>query len=279
MKILNIMKKTNSIVALMVGSLLFLTACDLVTDNKYDGQPPPVSNREKVNVMIAGDSTSSTWTSERPERGWGQMISDYFDARVGFDNRAVPGRSTRTFISEGDWGKLLRSLETGDYVLIQFGHNDSHEPSSPEATDSSGDYQDFLVKYIDDARSKGAVPILVTPMYRRSFDQDGNLRPYLSNDKGNPISDLQPYAKAMKQVAEAKGVELIDLFAMSGDLLQELGVEGSAALFVPNEPAHWNRKGAIAMASLVSRGIAEGDSSLKSYLLPGVLPPTSSTCV
>lgn len=270
------MKNKKSIVILVVGFFLSLTACGLSSGNKRDGEPLQVLNREKVNVMIAGDSTVSTWASDRAERGWGQMIPDYFDERVRVDNRAVPGRSTKTFISEGDWEKLLESLASGDYVLIQFGHNDSHDPSSPEATDPFGDYQEFLMKYIDDARSKGAIPILVTPMYRRSFDRDGKLRPYLMNEQGNPIYNLQPYAKAMKQVAEVKEVALIDLFSMSGDLLQALGDEGSAEFLVPNDRAHWNQKGAVAMASLVSWGIAEGDSSLKAYLLPGVIPATSS---
>lgn len=265
MKIPNTVNRITSIIAVVVG-LWLITACGSVTEEKYGGLSSPVPSKERVRVLIAGDSTVSTWTPERPERGWGQVISSYFDERVEFDNRAVPGRSTRTFISEGDWGKLLKSLKPGDYVLIQFGHNDSHDPSSPEATAPFGDYRDFLIQYVDDARAKGATPILVTPMYRREFDQEGDLQPYLTDSDGNPIYNLRPYAEAMRQVAAEKGVGLVDLFSMSGELLQELGDTRSAQLLAPNDRAHWNHRGAAVMAFLVARGLVDVESSLESYV-------------
>ena len=109
-------------------------------------------------------------------------------------------------------------------------------------------------------------------MYRRSFNDDGNPLPYLINRNGDPAYNLQPYAKSMRQVADSKGVTLIDLFAMSNNFLRELGDEAASELFVPNDRAHWNQKGAIFIASLVSRGIAKSDEALKQYLLPGVVP-------
>ncbi len=265
MKRLSIVNKITTSITLVVG-LLLVTACGSVTEEKDGGLASQVPSSEDVKIFIAGDSTVSTWEPERPERGWGQAISGYFDERVKFDNRAVPGRSTRTFISEGDWEKLLESVKPGDYVLIQFGHNDSHDPSSPEATAPFGDYRDFLIQYIDDARLKGAAPILVTPMYRRGFDQEGHLQPYLTDNDGNPVYNLRPYAEAMRQVAAEKGVGLIDLFSMSGALLQELGDTHSADLLAPNDRAHWNDRGASVMASLVVRGILEVESSLGSYV-------------
>lgn len=264
MKRLSIVNKITTSITLVVGFLL-VTACGSVTEEKDGGLASQVPSSEEVKIFIAGDSTVSTWEPERPERGWGQMISGYFDERVKFDNRAVPGRSTRTFISEGDWGKLLENVKPGDYVLIQFGHNDSHDPSSPEATAPFGDYRDFLIQYIDDARLKGAAPILVTPMYRRGFDQEGHLQPYLTDSDGNPVYNLRPYAEAMRQVAAEKGVGLIDLFSMSGELLQELGDTRSAELLAPNDRAHWNQRGATVMAFLVVKELVDVEGSLGSY--------------
>lgn len=260
------MKKTNNFLALTAILLLSLAACSLPESTLHNAAPTEAG----VNVVLVGDSTVATWGGDRPERGWGQMIPDYFNANARFANHAVSGRSAKTFISEGRWAKVLETLGPNDYVLIQFGHNDSHDSSSPEATDAFGNYQAYLKQYIADTRAKGATPILVTPMYRRSFDDEGKLLPYLIDDDGNHIYNLQPYAKAMRQVAKSTEVTLIDLFSMSGDLLRELGAEASATLFAPNDPAHWNHKGAICMASLVSRGISESDEALKRNLLPGV---------
>jgi lysophospholipase L1-like esterase len=262
------MKKTDNLLAL-TAILLLPLAASAVAENTVHTAP---LTKTEVGVVLVGDSTVSTWGVDRPERGWGQMIPDYFDANARFANRAAPGRSAKSFISEGRWAKILETVGPDDYVLIQFGHNDSHDPSSPEATDPFGNYQTYLEQYIADTRAKGAIPILVTPMYRRSFDDDGNLLPYLIDDDGGHFYNLQPYAEAMRQVARSTDVTLIDLFSMSGDLLRELGAEASARLFAPNDRAHWNHKGATCMAFLVSRGISKSGEALKQHLLPGVTP-------
>src|SRR4051812_13780579 len=143
-------------------------------------------------VVLIGDSTVSDYPATMPERGWGQFIQGYFDARrVKVINLAKSGRSTKTFIKEGLWQKALD--EKPDFVLIQFGHNDSHPPQKPEATNAATDYKENLRRYIDESRAIGAKPILVTPMVRRIFGENGKLE-----------NELQPYADAMKQVGEEK---------------------------------------------------------------------------
>ena len=113
------------------------------------------------------------YPAAEPDRGWGQFIEEQFRG-VKVINLAAAGRSTKTFIKEGRWKKALE--EKPDYVLIQFGHNDSHGPEKPESTDAATDYKEYLRRYIDESRAIGATPILVTPMVRRTFDADGKLQ-------------------------------------------------------------------------------------------------------
>jgi lysophospholipase L1-like esterase len=227
-------------------------------------------------VHLVGDSTVADWPTSDPKRGWGQEIDHYFRKQVRFVNHALPGRSTKTFITEGRWASTLALLAAGDRVLIQFGHNDSHDPANVESTDANGDYKTYLQQYIDDTRAKAAIPVLVTPMYRRNF-VDGTLVSYYPSLGEN---DLAPYAAAMKQVAVANDVPCIDLFATSGTYMQMLGDEACKALLAPNDPTHWNELGAFAMASLVSQGLSEvlpvpvdppANSELTQYLRRDVL--------
>lgn len=226
---------------------------------------------EQIHVVIIGDSTVSTYAAGSPKRGWGQMIPQFFDDKVTFDNRAIPGRSTKTFMEKGDWQAALETLKSGDYVLIQFGHNDSHDPSRPEATDARGDYQRNLKQYIDDTREKGAIPVLITPMHRRSFDDKGQLLSYQINGKGEKSGGLAPYAEVMKKVAVKKEVTCIDLFFLSGECMQDIGDEGCKALLAPGDRTHWNEKGAQVMAALVVRGLNDSDEPLKEHIKTDML--------
>ena len=139
-------------------------------------------------------------------------------------NLAASGRSTKTFIAEGRWKEAL--AEKPDYVLIQFGHNDSHPPEKPEATDAANDYKDYLRRYIDDARAIGATPILITPMVRRTFDAKGGF----AEAPPGPAHSLSAYADAMKDVGKEKQTPVIDLHAASKALAKKLGPDASAEL-------------------------------------------------
>ena len=192
-------------------------------------------------VVIVGDSTVANYAAEKPARGWGMYVQEHFKAGVVVSNLAANGRSTKTFIEEGRW-KTALALKP-DYVLIQFGHNDSHAKEKHEATDAATDFSGFLRNYVDEARDAGAMPVLVTPMLRRNYTADGKLDDI-----------LQPYADAMKAVAAEKNAPLIDLHSASRAHYEKLGPV-AVAKFASEEKdkTHFNEAGARAMAELVLR--------------------------
>ncbi len=209
-----------------------------------------------LRLVIIGDSTVCDYPAEKPERGWGMFIESYFKpGAVRVFNFAKSGRSTKTFLKEGLWDKVLQ--EKPEFVLIQFGHNDSHAMERPESTDAATDYKENLRRYVDEARASGATPILVTPMHRRTFNPDGTLNDY-----------LKPYTDAMKEVVAEKKAALIDLHKSSGELFATLG-EKSNEEFAnqPDDRTHFNEKGAKAMAELVMKELPNVEPRLKSHLL------------
>jgi lysophospholipase L1-like esterase len=204
--------------------------------------------QQPIKIAITGDSTVAEYPEDQPTRGWGHYIPEYFQPDVTFVNLAKNGRSTKTFLSEGLWSKTL--AEKPEFILIQFGHNDSHDASKPEATNASTGYKANLRMFVDQARAVGAKPILITPMQRRTKKDT-----------------LQPYADAMKQVATEKRVSLIDLHAMSGKLYKQLGPEGAAALASDaNDQTHFNENGARAMAKLIMTELPQCDPALASHV-------------
>lgn len=208
-----------------------------------------------MHLVIVGDSTVCNWPLNDPlhRSGWGMHIQSYFQPGLTVSNLAASGRSTKTFITEGRWAKAL--AEKPDVVLIQFGHNDSHATANPEATSATGDFRDYLRRYIDDTRAIGGVPVLVTPMCRRT-----------------PADNLVPYADAMKAVAAEQNVALIDLHAASATLYAELGdrVNLLAANLASGQPdpTHFNAEGARAMARLVMDGLPGAVPALRPLLRP-----------
>lgn len=206
-------------------------------------------------IVVIGDSTVCNYPDTRPDRGWGMFIQERFKVGdVEVINLAASGRSTKTFITEGRWQRALDKKP--DYVLIQFGHNDSHAPTNPESTDAATDYRDYLRRYLDDSRAVGAIPILVTPMVRRIFDSDGKLK-----------DELQPYAAAMKEVGLEKKAAVIDLHALSKQLVEQLGPTAAAEMAnKAGDATHCNEKGAKAMADLVIKALPAAASELKERL-------------
>jgi len=216
--------------------------------------PRPFSPRP-VRVVIIGDSTAHTYTADEKERGWGQYISGRFSANVEVVNLAMCGRSTKTFREEGLWEQAL--AEKGDWYLIQFGHNDSHDKGRSESTDAATDFRENLRKYVDEERAAGGRPVLITPVRRRTFNTDGSL------------SDiLQPYADSMKLVAREKGIPLVDLHTSSGKLFLKLGDTGSADLSCsPADRTHFSEKGARAIADLVADELKTNVKGLGKYIV------------
>ena len=215
-----------------------------------------------LRIVIIGDSTVSDYPATGPDRGWGQFIEERFkDGAVTVSNFAAPGRSAKTFIQEGRWQEALATKP--DYVIVQFGHNDSHAPANPESTDAATDYKDYLRRYVDDSRAKGATPILVTPVVRRTFDERGRI----TEAQPPPSRPLAAYADAMKEVGRERGAALIDLYAASKALAETLGPAASAEMASKHGDAtHFNETGARAIAELVVRELPRADAKLKAYL-------------
>ncbi|UJF35000.1 rhamnogalacturonan acetylesterase [Paenibacillus hexagrammi] len=210
-------------------------------------------------LYLAGDSTVTDQPADGyPYAGWGQMLPYYFKADAAVANYAVSGRSSKSFIHEGRLDVIASQIRKGDYLFIQFGHNDQkmdeERHTSPYTT-----YKEHLQKYIDAARIREAIPILITPVHRRFFDEDGSLR----DTHGD-------YITAMKELAEEQQVILLDLAAKSKVLYEQLGAEESKSLFLwawpgefPNFPrgaednTHFQELGAIQIAGLVVACIRE----------------------
>lgn len=226
--------------------------------------------KDPITVYLAGDSTmAQKQPDKRPETGWGEFLQQHFDpTRVKIDNRALNGRSTKTFISEGRWQAIVDQLKKGDYVFIQFGHNDESKAKAERYTPPD-EYRANLDRMINDVRAKDARPVLLTPVMRRSFDANG-----VFHDSHDP-----PYAAAVVALAKAKKVPLLDLGASTEALLKQYGAEPSRQLFLqlkpdenPNYPkgiednTHFSPKGAELTAAEAVKGIRKAKLGLARYL-------------
>jgi lysophospholipase L1-like esterase len=211
--------------------------------------------KKKIHVWMIGDSTMCIQPRDRsPITGWGTPFEDFFDSTVTIMNKARGGRSTRTFISERRWQNVYDSLEEGDYVLIQFGHNDeAKEPQYRERFTPVQDYKTNLIKFIIETRNKKAVPVLITPVTRMMFDSLGNIK-----------ETHKEYSAAVWEVGDQYKVPVIDLDAKSRELVQQFGPKWARVLYMqvdslenPHYPVgrkdntHFNEYGARRMAELV----------------------------
>ena len=206
-----------------------------------------------INIYLAGDSTVRDYSASglnssgktRDEGAWGEFLQMFFDSsKVKIQNYANGGRSARTFINEGTLDKIAANIKEGDYLFVQFGHNDSWNnggypdryvplgiadengiyPVTEGAKDSNGNYPNggsgtykwFLKQYIDVAKSKGAIPVLVTPVSRANFDSSGNITPH-HDDKDTKNN---AYVEAVKQLADEEDVLLIDAFEMTKSMYE-----------------------------------------------------------
>lgn len=211
---------------------------------------------KKVKIFLAGDSTMSIKDIKAyPENGWGMPFVYFWDSTVQVMNLAKNGRSTSSFKREGLWGKIMEECEKGDYVFIQFGHNDE-VPTKKSATTET-EFKNNLVQYVKETRSKGGIPVLITPVARRKFDSTGKV-----------VGTHDVYAQIVRDVAALEKTPLIDLDIQAQSLYQQLGVEASKLLFVhlqpgehPNYPAgkaddtHFSELGARKIAQIVLKDI------------------------
>ncbi|WP_405887623.1 rhamnogalacturonan acetylesterase [Streptomyces sp. NBC_01136] len=210
-------------------------------------------------LYVAGDSTAAQkYADAAPETGWGMALPFFLREHLGVANHAVNGRSSKSFIDEGRLGVILDAIRPGDFLLIQFGHNDEKSADPTRYTEPWTTYQDYLRQYVDGARARGARPVLATSVERRKFDADGNAVPTHGD-----------YPAAMRALAEDECVALLDIQALSLALWQKLGVEETKKYFnwtaTEQDNTHFNPPGAIAVARLVAaellhrRVLAPGD--------------------
>ena len=230
----------------------------------FAGTPP-----KKTKIWLCGDSTIAIkQTNTYPETGWGMPFVYFWDSTVQVNNLAKNGRSTKTFISELLWKQVVDGAEEGDYVFIQFGHNDE----SKEKTDRYANPEEFkanLTKFVNEARALKAIPVLFTPVSRRKFDTTGVAQ-----------ETHLIYSALVKEVAEKEKVLFIDLDTKSRALYQSFGKENSTLLFVqlkpgehPNYPdgridnTHFNELGARLIAQLVLKEVKALNTNLNSHIV------------
>lgn len=212
--------------------------------------------KKKIKLFIAGDSTASIKEVKAfPETGWGMPFVHFWDSTVTVVNKAKNGRSTSSFQTEGLWKQIMDEASEGDYVFIQFGHNDE-VPTKKTAT-TPEQFKSNLKKFVTETREKKAIPVLLTSMARRKFDSTGKI-----------IGTHDEYMKITRAVAKEENTVLFDMDMITQQLYQQFGPENSALLFLqlkpgehPNHPkgkddnTHFNEFGARLVAQLVLKEI------------------------
>ena len=219
--------------------------------------------KEKPTIYLIGDSTVRN--SNKEQWGWGSLLPEFFDStKINIANRAMAGRSTRTFIKEGRWDNVMSSLKKGDYVMMQFGHNEGSRPDTTRAgyrgvlkgtgedsvqltwpngtVETVHTYGWYIRKFIRDAKSKGATPIVLSMIPRNQFRE------------GKVVRAEKDYGKWAKEVAEAEGAMFIDLNAITADKYDDWGQDKVKAYF-PGDHTHTNQEGARVNAASVVDGI------------------------
>jgi len=189
------------------------------------------NSSKEITIFMIGNSTMADkpFKDGNPEKGWGQIFPLYFKDGVRIENYAVNGRSTKSFIDEGRWKVVLDKIRPGDYVIIEFGHNDEKKEDPERFADAHTDYKRNLEKFVDETREKDGIPILASPIVRRRFNEQGKFY----NTHGD-------YPDVVREVAEEKNVVLLDLQKKTEDLLIHYGEERSKLLYMQIEPGEYS---------------------------------------
>ena len=231
------------------------------------------SSYGKITIHMIGDSTMANKPNPEtnPERGWGQILGVFFDENVSIKNAARNGRSTKSFIEEGLWDAVLKEVKAGDYVFIQFGHNDQKNQDPKRYTNPYTGYRRNMVKYVTETRAKGGIPVLFSSIVRRNFNEFGVLE---------DTHGVYPFI--VRDVADKLNVPFVDLQLKSEDLVLSLGQEKSKELYMWIEPGkyemypkgrqdntHFTEKGATEMSRLAVEGLKENKLEITSYLNAG----------
>ena len=220
---------------------------------------------DAVTVFLAGDSTVTDQEYE-PWAAWGQMLPAFFNEHVSIANYAESGESLKSFVAEHRFTKIMETIRAGDFLFIQFGHNDQKE--GPYHAEASGAYTEYLERFVVSTREKGATAVLITPMHRRRFDEHGKI-----------VNTLSEYPDTVRKSARELETPLIDLNEMSRTLYETLGPEESKKLFVHfpagsypgmdeevRDDTHFRAYGAFQLAKCIVKGITDNGLSLVRFL-------------
>lgn len=243
---------------------------------------------EKITIFMIGDSTMANKdiSGGKMERGWGMMLKNFFTEDVIVDNHALNGRSSKSFISEGHWQKVVEKIKPGDYVFIQFGHND--EKDDPKRhTDPGTTFDENLRKFVKETRMRGGIPVLFNSVVRRIFTNsttavaDDDTRSNSSADlvEGDTLVDTHgDYLLSPRNVARELDVPFVDANKITHDLEQGLGPDKSKKLhmwYLPNEVpslpkgrqdnTHYNVYGAYVVAGLLADAVSDAVPELRQY--------------
>lgn len=250
------------------------------------------SSKQQVTIFVIGDSTAANKSGFRtnPERGWGMVLQGCYDARIRVDNHAVNGQSSKSFIDDGRWQKVIDQVKPGDYVFIQFGHNDE-KPNPKRHTDPGSTFDDNLRKFCRETLAKGGHPVLFNAVVRRNFMrkvdssvEDESLRSVKYGDEevnSDTLIDTHgSYLIPPKTVAAELGVPFVDANRITHDIEQGMGIEGSRKLHMwlkPGEVAsipdgrkdntHYNIYGARIVANALAEEIAKQVPALRKYVI------------
>lgn len=227
-------------------------------------------NQQAIHIFMVGDSTMANKKDpdKNPEFGWGQVLQTFFSDDVQVNNHAVNGRSSKSFIEEGRWDKVIEAVKSGDYVFIQFGHNDAKVHDKSRYTNPHTTYRKNLIKFIQETKAKGAFPILLSSIVRRKFNEQDVL-----------IDTHGAYPLICRLTAQEFDVPFIDLQLKTEELVQSLGDEASKSLYLwleagaseykpegKQDDTHLNKNGALKVASLTIEGLKEINSPLIAFL-------------
>lgn len=205
-------------------------------------------------IFIAGDSTAATYSAKQaPMTGWGQVLQEFTKPGIKVQNRATCGRSTKSFRDEKRWEQILRDLKPGDFVMIQFGHNDQKENRPAIYAEAETAYRENLKRFVEEVRAKHAEPVILTSVARRLFRKNGEF-----------VQSLGKYPEVARQVAKETNTPLIDANAMTTEWIRKAGDKGSTRFFTHVAPGefpgypkgskdntHFREKGARAVAEMI----------------------------
>jgi lysophospholipase L1-like esterase len=215
-----------------------------------------ITKADVPTLYLLGDSTVCDQALE-PFNSWGQMLTSFFKPGIAIANHAESGESLRSSLGAKRLDKVLSLMKPGDYLFIQYGHNDEKEKG--EGVGAFTTYKASLEQFVVEARKHGGIPVLITPVQRRTFDAQGRI----TNSHGD-------YPEAVRQTAKEENVPLIDLHAMSTMLYEAWGPEASKRAFAPNDGTHHNNYGSYELARCIVEGIKANKLGLMKYLLRDV---------